>query len=114
MRNREFNERATQQETKLRRYDNHRTNIPPVDRPIILEQVRTLSPVQHYHLWHNGQELVIPKRGTQAEQQSDDEEFIDYPIEIKNYSTTISIEGETTYVSYVTKRTTTLTSSETN
>ena len=42
IRNREFNERATQQETKLRRYDNHRINIPPVDRPIILEQIRTL------------------------------------------------------------------------
>ena len=86
MRNREFNERVTQQDTKLRRYDNHRTNIPPVDKPITPERVRTPSPVYHYHLWHNGQELVIPKGETQDEQQSSDEEFIDYPIEIKDYN----------------------------
>ena len=56
MKNREFNERTTQQETKLRRYNNHRTNIPPVDRPI-----KTPSLVQHYYLWHNGQEMVMLK-----------------------------------------------------
>ena len=50
MRNREFNERVTQQEIKLRKYENQRTNIPPVNRPIILERVRTPSSVYYYHL----------------------------------------------------------------
>ena len=60
MRNRKFNEQVNQQDTKLRRYNNHRTNISLVDRLITLEKIRTLLPVQHYHLWHNDQEMTIP------------------------------------------------------
>ena len=86
MRNREINERITQQETKVRRYDNHRTNIPPVEISNIPEKTRTPTLTYHYHLWHNGQKLIIPKKGTQVKQQSDNEEYIDYPIEIKDYN----------------------------
>ena len=86
MKNREFNKRSYQQDTKLRRYNNHRTNISSVDRSIISEQIRIPSPVQHYHLWHNGQSMIIPKGGTQIDQQKEDEEFIDYSIEIKDYN----------------------------
>ena len=57
-----------------------------MDKPITTERIRTPIPVYYYHLWHNGQEVVIPKEGTQDEQQSEDEEFIDYPIEVKDYN----------------------------
>jgi len=85
MRNMEFNERVNQRDTKLRRYDNHRTNIPLVDRPITPRPNRTLSQVQYYFLWHNDQTMTIPMEEPQETQLVSDEDFIDYPIEIKDY-----------------------------
>ena len=63
MRNREFNERRCQKNTRLRRYDNHQNRIPTL-------------PVQQIREDHTGKDPQL----------ASDDEFIDYLIEIKNYN----------------------------
>ena len=76
IRNREYNRRRTQGEGQFRHYENHRTNIPPMDESV--EQK-----VQHYRLWHKETVMIIDY--PPENQLNDENEFEDYPIEIKDY-----------------------------
>src|ERR1044072_1785377 len=76
MKNREYNRRRSQMEGQPRHYENHRTNTPPVDRPIEPK-------IQHYRLWHNNTVMTIDY--TSEDQPDSEDEFEDYSIEIKDY-----------------------------
>ena len=59
-----------------RHYENHRTNTPPVDRPVEPK-------IMHYKLWHK--DTVITVDYPPEDQPDSEDEFEDYPIEIKDY-----------------------------
>ena len=60
-----------------RHYKNHRTNTPPVDRPVEPK-------IQHYRLWHKDTVMTIDY--LPEDQSNSEDEFEDYPIEIKDYN----------------------------
>ena len=59
-----------------RHYENHRTNIPPVDKPVEPK-------IQHYRLWYKDTVMTIDY--PPEDQPNSENEFEDYPIEIKDY-----------------------------
>ena len=63
-------------EGQPRHYENHRTNTPPVDRPIEPK-------IQHYRLWHKDTVMTIDY--PPEDQPDSGDEFEDYLIEIKDY-----------------------------
>jgi hypothetical protein len=82
MKNKEYNQKACQQETTNRFYENYR-----VIKPVVSLRILSSGPskctktfTSHYNLWYQKEKEIVP------EPEPEPQGYEDYPIEIKDYN----------------------------